>query len=316
MGGPAMIEGGGLGKVGPDEVGPIEMQADNGVVDLVVADEAEATTATKCLLSYFQGPTPPGMEPEQVTLRDAVPERQRRAYAVQPIVETLADEGSATFLRERFAPEMATALLRIEGRPLGVIANDTRHVAGAITSDAADKAARFLQLCDAFGLPVLSLVDTPGMMVGPEAEATGLVRHTSRLLIAGAALRVPLIAVILRRGYGLGAQAMTGGSMHEPLLTVAWPSAHLGPMGLEGAVKLALRKELEAIEDETERERRVRDLTAAAEDNAKALNAAALFEIDDVIDPAETRLLIASTLRAAGPSEPGRAEERRFVDAW
>ena len=184
---------------------------------------------------------------------------------------------------------MVTALARIEGRPLGFIANDTRHIAGALTSDASDKAARFLQLCDAFGLPVVSLVDTPGYMVGPEAEATGLVRHASRLLVAGAALRVPLIAVVLRRGYGLGAQAMVGGSLHEPLLTVAWPGAHLGPMGLEGAVRLALRKELEAIADEAEREQRVRDLTAAAEENAKALNAAALFELDDVIDPAETR---------------------------
>ena len=247
--------------------------------------------------------------PDQTALREAVPERQRRAYAVQPIVETLADEGSATFLRERFAPELVTALVRIEGRPLGVIANDTRHIAGAITSDAADKAARFLQLCDAFDLPVVSLVDTPGIMVGPEAEATGLVRHASRLLIAGAALRVPLIAVILRRGYGLGAQAMTGGSMHEPLLTVAWPSAHLGPMGLEGAVRLALRKELEEIADEAERERRVRELTAAAEENAKALNAAALFEIDDVIDPAETRSLIAATLAAAPPRQSA-ADER------
>jgi acetyl-CoA carboxylase carboxyltransferase component len=316
MGGPAMIEGGGLGKLGPDEVGPIEMQAGNGVVDLVAANEAEAIAATKRLLSYFQGPTPAGLEPDQAALRDAVPERQRRAYAVQPIVETLADEGSVAFLRERFAPEMVTALLRIEGRPLGVIANDTRHMAGAITSDAADKAARFLQLCDAFGLPILSLVDTPGMMVGREAEASGLVRHASRLLIAGAALRVPLIAVILRRGYGLGAQAMTGGSMHEPLLTLAWPSAHLGPMGLEGAVKLALRKELEAITDEAEREQRIRDLTAAAEENAKALNAAALFEIDDVIDPSETRSAIASTLRAAGPPNPRSVAERRFVDAW
>jgi acetyl-CoA carboxylase carboxyltransferase component len=315
MGGPAMIEGGGLGKVDPDEVGPIAMQAANGVVDLVVADEAAATAATKQLLSYFQGRIPPGTAPDQALLRDAVPERQRRAYAVQPIVETLADQGSVIFLRERFAQEMVTALARIEGRPLGVIANDTRHTAGAITSDAADKAARFLQLCDAFGLPVVSLVDTPGMMVGPEAEATGLVRHASRLLIAGAALRVPLVAVILRRGYGLGAQAMTGGSMHEPLLTVAWPSAHLGPMGLEGAVRLALRKELEAIADEGEREQRVRDLTAAAEENARALNAAALFEIDDVIDPAETRAVIASTLAAAAPREPARGE-RRFVDAW
>ena len=315
MGGPAMIEGGGLGKVDADAIGPIEMQAGNGVVDLVAEDEKEATAFAKRLLSYFQGAIPPGPAPDQDRLRDLVPERQRRAYAVQPIVETLADEGSVTFLRERFAPEMVTALARIEGRPLGLIANDTRHMAGAITSDGADKAARFLQLCDAFGLPIVSLVDTPGMMVGPEAEATGLVRHTSRLLVAGAALRVPFLAVILRRGYGLGAQAMVGGSLHEPLLTVAWPTAHLGPMGLEGAVKLALRKELEEIADEEERERRVRELTAAAERNAEALNAAALFEIDDVIDPAETRSLIAATLRAAPPPPemPGR---QRFVDPW
>jgi acetyl-CoA carboxylase carboxyltransferase component len=299
MGGPAMIEGGGFGKVDPDEVGPIETQAANGVVDVVAADEAEATAVTKKLLAYFQGPTPPGDAPDQAALRDAVPERQRRAYAVKPIIETLADAGSATFLRERYAPEMVTALARIEGKPLGLVANDTRHAAGAITSEAGEKAASFLELCNTFGLPVVSLVDTPGMMVGPEAETTGLVRRASRLLLAGAALRVPLIAVILRRGYGLGAQAMTGGSMHEPLLTVAWPSAHLGPMGLEGAVRLALRKELEAIADEGEREQRVRDLTAAAEENAKALNAAALFEIDDVIDPTETRSLIAATIAAA-----------------
>jgi acetyl-CoA carboxylase carboxyltransferase component len=314
MGGPAMIEGGGLGSVEPDEIGPIAMQAGNGVVDVVAADEGEATAATRKLLSYFQGTTPPGAEPDQARLRVAVPERQRRAYDVRPVVETLADEGSVTFLRERFAPEMVTALARIEGRPLGFIANDSRHVAGAITSEASDKAARLLQLCDAFGLPVVSLVDTPGFMVGPEAEATGLVRHASRLLVAGAALRVPLVAVILRRGYGLGAQAMTGGSLHEPLLTVAWPSAHLGPMGLEGAVRLALRKELEAIADEAEREQRVRDLTTAAEENARALNAAALFELDDVIDPAETRSLIASTLAAAGAGDPSGGQ--RFVDTW
>jgi methylmalonyl-CoA carboxyltransferase 12S subunit len=315
MGGPAMIEGGGLGKVDPDEVGPIDLQARNGVVDLVVPDEEAAVAATKRLLAYFQGPTQPGPEPDQARLRELVPERQRRAYPVEPIVESLADEGSVTFLRERFAPEMATALARIEGRPLGMIANDTRHMAGAITSDGADKAARFLQLCDAFDLPVLSLVDTPGMMVGPEAEETGLVRHTSRLLVAGAALRVPFVAVILRRGYGLGAQAMVGGSLHEPLLTVAWPTAHLGPMGLEGAVRLALRKELDSIADEGEREDRVRELTATAERNAKALNAATLFEIDDVIDPAETRSLISSTLAAATQST-APAREKRFVDTW
>jgi acetyl-CoA carboxylase carboxyltransferase component len=299
MGGPAMIEGGGLGRVAPDDVGPIATQAANGVVDVVAADEAEATALTKQLLSYFQGRTEPGTEPDQAALRDAIPERARRAYDVRPVVETLCDEGSVTFLRERYAPEMVTALARIEGRPLGIVANDSRHTAGAITSDASEKAARLLRLCDSFGLPVVSLIDTPGFMVGPDAEATGLVRHAAELLNAGAGLEVPLIAVILRRGYGLGAQAMVGGSLHEPLLTVAWPGAHLGPMGLEGAVRLALRKELEAIADEAERERRVRDLTAAAEENARALNAAALFELDDVIDPAETRGRIAATLAAA-----------------
>lgn len=310
-----MIEGGGLGKVHPDEVGPLEMQARNGVIDVAVVNEQAATAVTKRLLAYFQGATETTHTPDQNYLRELVPERQRRAYAVQPIIETLADHESVTFLRERFAPEMVTALARIEGRPLGLIANDTRHMAGAVTSDAADKAARFMQLCDAFGLPMVSLVDTPGMMVGPEAEATGLVRHASRLLVAGAALRVPLVAVILRRGYGLGAQAMMGGSLHEPLLTLAWPTAHLGPMGLEGAVRLALRKELDAIADDGEREQRIRDLTQAAERNAQALNAAALFEIDDVIDPTETRSLIASTLGAAAQGgEPARLG--RFVDTW
>jgi acetyl-CoA carboxylase carboxyltransferase component len=314
MGGPAMIAGGGLGDVDPDDVGPIDVQAPNGVVDLVVPDEPAAVATAKRLLGYFQGSIPDWSAPDQEALREAVPERARRAYKVAPIIETLADEDSVTFLRERFAPEMVTALARMEGRPIGVIANNTMVMAGAVTSAAADKAARFLQLCDAFGLPVLSLVDTPGYMVGPEAEATGLVRRASRLLVAGGALSVPLIAVILRRGYGLGAQAMTAGSLHEPLLTVAWPGAHLGPMGLEGAVRLGLRKELEAIEDEGEREQRVREMTAAAERNAQALNAAQLFEIDDVIDPAETRDLIAATLGAAGPMD--RRRGHRFVDTW
>jgi methylmalonyl-CoA carboxyltransferase 12S subunit len=314
MGGPAMIAGGGLGDVDPDEVGPIDVQAPNGVVDLVVPDEPSAVVTAKRLLGYFQGSRSDWTAPDQEALREAVPERARRAYRVEPIIETLCDSDSVTFLRERFAPEMVTALARVEGRSIGVIANNTMVMAGAVTSAAADKAARFLQLCDAFGLPVLSLVDTPGYMVGPEAEATGLVRRASRLLVAGGALSVPLIAVILRRGYGLGAQAMTAGSLHEPLLTVAWPAAHLGPMGLEGAVRLGLRKELEAIDDEEEREQRVREMTAAAERNAQALNAAQLFEIDDVIDPAETRALLAATLAAAGPTD--RRHGHRFVDTW
>jgi acetyl-CoA carboxylase carboxyltransferase component len=315
MGGPAMIAGGGLGDVEPDEVGPISVQAPNGVVDVVVSDEAQAVIAARRLLACFRGAGAPGVAPDQGLMRSLVPERERRAYRVAPVIQTLADEGSVTFLREAFAPEMVTALTRIEGRPVGVIANNTYVMAGAVTAAASDKAARFMQLCDAFGIPIVSLVDTPGYMVGPAAEADALVRRASRLLVAGAALTVPLIAVVLRRGYGLGAQAMVGGSLHEPLLTVAWPSAHLGPMGLEGAVRLALRRELEVIEDEHERERRVRDVTAAAQENARVLNAAQLFEIDDVIDPAQTRELIVATLAAADGPQRARARQR-FVDTW
>jgi acetyl-CoA carboxylase carboxyltransferase component len=315
MGGPAMVEGGGLGTFEPEQIGPLEVQGPNGVVDVEVFDEAEAVTATKRLLSIFQGPLPAGEAPDQSALRDVVPERRRRAYDVRRAVELLVDRGSLTVLRPRFAPEMLTALARIDGRPVGVIANNPMRLAGAITSDAADKAARLLQLCDAFGIPVVSLIDTPGMMVGPEAEATGLVRHCSRLFVAGATLRVPLCAVILRKAYGLGAQAMAGGSLHEPALTVGWPTAELGAMGLEGAVKLGFRRELEAIDDEAERARRLEEMVARAHDHAKALNAATLFELDDVIDPAETRHLIASTLSAAtSRAEP--TERRRFVDTW
>lgn len=313
MGGPAMIAGGGLGDVPPDDVGPMSMQEPNGNVDVVVADEAEAVAVTKRLIGYFQGSVEQWTARDQTALRTAVPERARRAYDVAPVIETLVDEGSVTFLRPRFAREMVTALARIQGRPVGVIANDTRFTAGAITAAASDKAARFLQLCDAFGLPVVSLIDCPGYMVGPAAEAESLVRRASRMLVAGAALRAPLIAVILRRGYGLGAQAMAGGSLHEPVLTVAWPGAHLGPMGLEGAVRLGMRKELDAIADEHQREERVRIATAAAQENAKALAAAMLFEIDDVIDPAETRSVIASTLKATKKPAPVGS---RFIDTW
>ncbi len=315
MGGPAMVEGGGLGSFEPEQIGPLEVQGPNGVVDVEVTDEAEAVAAAKRLLSIFQGPLPSGEAPDQSTLRDLVPERRRRAYDVGRAVELLVDRDSLTVLRPRFAPEMLTALARIEGRAVGVIANNPMHLAGAITSGAADKAARLLQLCDAFEIPVVSLIDTPGMMVGPEAEATGLVRHCSRLFVAGASLRVPLCAVILRRAYGLGAQAMAGGSLHEPELTVGWPTAELGAMGLEGAVKLGFRRELEAIADEDERASRLEEMVAHAHEHAKALNAATLFELDDVIDPAETRRLISSTLSAATARRP-TSERPRFVDTW
>lgn len=271
MGGPAMIEGGGLGTFEPDAIGPISVQTANGVVDVRVADERAAVQQAQRLVSYFQGSVPDWTAPDPAALRDLVPERRRRAYDVRAVVEALADEGTATILREEFARGMVTALVRIEGRAVGVIANNPLHLAGAITSEGADKAARFMQLCDAFGLPILSLVDTPGMMVGPDAEATGLVRHTSRLFTVGASLRVPFVALILRKAYGLGAQAMAGGSLHEPLLTVGWPTAELGAMGLEGAVKLGFRRELEAIADEAERAQRRHPLRARRRDRSGGL---------------------------------------------
>jgi acetyl-CoA carboxylase carboxyltransferase component len=316
MGGPVMVEGGGLGRFEPEQIGPIEVQSANGVVDVRVEDELQATTVTRDLLGYFQGPRPDHAAPNQDALREIIPTRRRRAYDVRKVIDGLCDAGSVAYLRAEFAPEMVTGLARIEGHSIGVIANNPVRLAGAITSAAADKVARFMQLCDAFALPILSLIDTPGMMVGPEAEETGLVRHCSRLFVTAARLRVPFAAVILRKAYGLGAQAMAAGSLHEPLLTVGWPTAELGAMGLEGAVKLGFRRELEAIDDEGERADRLEQLIAAAHEHSKALNAATLFELDDVIDPAETRELVAHTFRAA-PRRDWRAEEpRRFVDTW
>ena len=313
MGGPAMIAGGGLGHVAAGDVGPLEVMTANGVVDLAVDDGHEEVAAAH-LLGYFLGDVDGWTAPDQSSLRGAVPENERTAYPVVPVIETLCDEDSVTVLRADFAPELSTALGRIEGRTVGIIANDTRHMAGAITADAGDKAARFVNLCDAYGFAIISLVDTPGMMVGPDAEKTGLVRHTSRLLVAAAQVEVPLIGVVLRRGYGLGAQAMLGGSTHTPVMTLAWPSAHLGPMGLEGAVRLAMAKELAAMDEDT-REATVRDLTAQMQEHAGALNVARHGEIDDGIDPAETRRVIVRLLDAAA-AEGRLARRARFLDVW
>lgn len=298
MAGPAMIAGGGLGDVRPEEIGPVSDQVPNGVIDVLVDDEAEAVAVVKQLLSYLDPAAPSGDADDQSELREALPDNDREAFDVRPVVETLADHDSVTWLRADFAPELVTALCRLDGIPVGVLANQSTHQAGAIGTDASTKAADFLSLCERWRLPVISLVDTPGFMVGPDAERTGLVREASRMVTAGARLTVPLVGVVLRRGYGLGAQAMLGGSTHQPLLTVAWPTAHLGAMGLEGAVRLAMAKELAAL-PEDERESTVQQLTADYRTHAAALNAARMFEIDDVIDPAETRTVVASTLRAA-----------------
>ena len=315
MGGPAMIEGGGLGVYSPEQVGPVAMQSPNGVIDVVVRDEAEAVRVARQYLAYFQGPVSQWDCADQRLLRHAVPENRLRTYDIRALIATLADTGSVLELRREFGVGMVTALVRIEGRPVGLIANSSVHLGGAIDADGADKAARFMQLCDAFGLPVVSLCDTPGFMVGPDAEATGMVRHVSRMFVTAASLSVPLYAIVLRKGYGLGAQAMAAGSFAAPFFTIAWPSAEFGAMGIEGSIRLGYRKELEAIGDPDERQRRFDAMVAAAYENGRAVNMASFLEIDDVIDPAETRGWIMRGLKSAPP--PGvQAGRKRVVDTW
>jgi acetyl-CoA carboxylase carboxyltransferase component len=316
MGGPAMIEGGGLGTVRPEEIGPLDVQVPNGVVDLVAEDDADAVRLARQYLSYFQGPTAEWDCADQRLLRSSVPEARRQVYDIRALVATLADTGSVLELRAGFGAGMVTALIRVEGRALGVVANNPAHLGGAIDRDGADKAARFLQLCDAHDLPVLFLCDTPGFMVGPEAEQTGQVRHFSRLFVVGASLTVPFFTMVVRKGYGLGAQAMAGGSFRSPVFTVAWPSGELGGMGLEGAVRLGFRRELDAVEDPDEREALFDEMVERAYRHGKAINVASAFEIDDVIDPADSRRLMVEALRAA-PAPPARSgKKRNCIDTW
>lgn len=315
MGGPAMIEGGGLGVFEPTEVGPTSVQSPNGVIDILVEDEAEAVAVAKRYLSYFQGSIDRWESPDQEALRDVVPVDRLRAYDIRSAVEGVFDRGSVLELRREFGVGMITALARIEGRPVGVIANDPAHLAGAIDSDGADKAARFIQLCDAHGLPIVSLVDTPGMMVGPDIEETALVRHCSRLFVNGANISVPMVSVVLRKSYGLGAQAMMGGSTKAPLACLAWPTGEFGGMGLEGYARLGYRKEIEAAGSPEEQERVFREIVDRLYENGKALSIASWFEIDDVIDPADTRRWI-STLISTAPAPERGARRRPNIDTW
>ncbi|MGH8336734.1 MAG: acyl-CoA carboxylase subunit beta, partial [Gammaproteobacteria bacterium] len=299
MGGPAMIEGGGLGIFRPEEVGPMAVQIPNGVIDIAVADEVEAVRAAKRYLAYFQGRLENWEASDQRLLRGVIPENRLRMYDVREVIETLADKDSMLELRRHFGLGMVTVLARMEGRPIGIIANNPAYLAGAIDSDGADKAARFIQLCDSFDIPLLFMCDTPGIMVGPEVEKTALVRHAARMFVNGANITVPCFTIILRKGYGLGAQAMAGGSFKTPMFTVAWPTSEFGGMGLEGAVKLGYRKELEAEEDPAARKRLFDEMVKRMYEHGKGLSTATHFEIDDVIDPADSRRWIMTGLKSA-----------------
>ena len=316
MGGPAMIEGGGLGVYHPAEVGPVSFQSPNGVIDILVEDEAEATAAAQKYLSYFQGAVADWKAPDQRLLRQAIPENRLRVYDIRSVIDLLADEGSVLEIRSDFGVGMITAFIRIEGKPFGLIANNPKHLGGAIDAPAGDKAARFMQLCDAFDIPLLSLCDTPGFMVGPEAEKTAIVRHVARMFVTGASLTVPLFGIVLRKGYGLGAQSMIGGGFHASFFTVAWPTGEFGGMGLEGYVRLGFRKEMEAIEDPDEREEYYQAKVAELYANGKAVSIASVLEIDEVIDPADTRHWIMSGLRSVPKPEARTTKKRPCIDAW
>jgi acetyl-CoA carboxylase carboxyltransferase component len=313
MGGPAMVEGGGLGVFKPEQIGPSGVQHGNGVIDILVDNEAQAVTAARHYLSCFQGAQTKWQAPPTQALRHVVPENRLRVYDTRSAMQGVADEGSVLHLRTSFGVGIHTALARIAGRPVGLMANNPLHLGGAIDADAADKAARFMQLCNAHGLPIVSLVDTPGFMVGPDTEALAQVRHVSRMFVAAAHLRVPLLSVVLRKGYGLGAMAMTGGGFHETLSTVAWPTGEFGGMGLEGAVRLGYRKELEALPEGPEREALFGQLLAQQYDNGSAINMAATLEIDAVIDPATTRDWLVTGLDA-GRVRP--SDGTLAIDTW
>ena len=315
MGGPAMIEGGGLGVYEPTAVGPFETQVADGVIDVAVPDEAAAVTAARRYLSYFSDQVEPWGCADQRLLRHLIPENRSRVYDVRAVIDVMFDAGSVLELRRGWGAGMVTALARVEGHPLGVVANNPAHLGGAIDVEAADKGARFLQVCDAFDLPVVFLCDTPGFMVGPDHEARAAVRHVSRLFVTGANLTVPFGTIVLRKGYGLGAQAMAGGSFKAPLWCVSWPTGEFGGMNIEGAVRLGRARELAAISDPDEREREFRAMVERQYADGKAVNIAVHFEIDDVIDPAASRTWIRSLADGDRPM-PSATKKRPYIDTW
>ena len=289
MGGPAMIEGGGLGQVEADDIGPVSMQSPNGVVDIVVEDEVEAVSVAKAVLSYTQGVTSKWVCEDQRYLRHIIPEEPRRAYEMRDVIRLLADSGYVVELQPEFGVGLITAFVRIEGIPFAVIANNPHHRGGAIDAAASAKAANFSSTVEKFGLPLIKLCDTPGFMVGPEAEQEGLVREAGRMFSSGAKLTVPQFTIVVRKAYGLGALAMVSGNIYEQVFTVSWPTGHFGKMGLEGQIRLAYRKELDALPDEAARELYLRGKVNELHEGGNPVNAASLLSLDDVIDPLDTR---------------------------
>ena len=314
MAGPPLVEAA-LGlKLTPEELGPAEMHESVGAVDLLVEDEAEAAAVAARYLSYFRGPAAPGEAPDTARLRDVVPENRRRAYDVRKVIEGIADLGSVLELRPRFGRAAVTSLVKVGGRPMGVLANQPMYLAGAMDSPACDKLARFISLCDAYDVPMLYLCDTPGLMAGPESEATALVRHSSRILTAAANCTTPFVTVTLRKAYGLGFYMMGSLPLH-PSLYVGWPTVEFGAMGFEGAAKIVHREELAAIDDPEARRARELEIAEGMRRDNTAMARAERFEFDDIIDPADTRDVVLKFLNSLPPPAPRNAR-KHTIDNW
>ena len=312
MAGPPLVEAALGVKLTPEEIGPASVHVASGVIDVLVEDEAEAIAAAKKYLGYFGGATPAGEAPDARLLRDVVPDNPKRAYNVRKVIDLLADVGSVLELKPAFGRAVVTSLIRLGGRPVGVVANQPMFLAGAIDSPASEKAAHFIQVCDAFDIPMLLLCDTPGLMVGPDVEKTGLVRRSARVLSALANATVPVMTVVLRKAYGLGYYIM-GSQPLDPTILLAWPTAEFGGMGLEGAVNIIYRRELEAVADADERAALHKRLTDELKRKNTAVEAAARFLYDDVIDPSDTRGILLNTLMTVPPPPP-RTTRKRIIE--
>lgn len=314
MAGPALVQQALGFTPTPEEIGPAQVHVEAGAADALVKDDAAAAALARKAIGYFFGPAPPGRAPDAAKLREIVPADPMQGYNVRRVLDHLCDVDSILELRPRFGGAAVTALARIEGIPVGIVASQPTYLGGAIDSPTSDKIARFIQMCDAHDIPIVLLVDTPGLMVGPAVEKTALVRHSARILVALANATVPFLTVVMRKAYGLGYYVL-GSKALSPALLLAWPTAEFGGMGLEGAAAIIWKKDFEAIADGDARKRALREKTEYLMRMNTALEVGGRFEYDDVIDPADTRAMLAKTLRAL-PRPAPRAGRKRVIDSW
>ncbi|TWH01177.1 propionyl-CoA carboxylase beta chain [Mesorhizobium sp. J18] len=316
--GPALVKAATGETIDKEELGGPQIQADQaGIADLSALDDEAALAAIRRYLSYFPSnaeQAPPLLDSEdpvdrrEESLLTIVPENIRRAYDMRKIMTAIADEGSIFEIKPTFAKSLYTGFCRMGGRPVGIVANQPMHLGGTLTAAACEKGAHFISLCDAFGIPLLYLIDVPGFMVGPTAERSGLARRGGRLLFELGQATVPRMSVVIRKGYGLAYIAMAGGRSFDADLCVAWPTAEICAMSVEGAVDVAYRKAIAAAADPNAH----RDaLIERFRSQLGSLRAVEAYGVDDIIDPRDTRKAIITALNRTGLRKSGLARPQR-----